>query len=45
MEPDRIDKIISIVGPAMSQQNKPIKAGLKAADMSTNQFIDMSIGL
>jgi len=45
MDPARIDKIIGIVGPAMASQGKAIKDGLKASDMSTNQFIDMSIGL
>jgi hypothetical protein len=45
MEPDRIDKIIKIVGPALAKSGKDIKSGLKPADMSTNEFIDMSIGL
>jgi hypothetical protein len=45
MEAERIDKIIGIVGPALATQGKEIKAGLKAADMSTNEFIDTSIGL
>jgi hypothetical protein len=45
MEPDRIDKIISIVGPALATTGKQIKDGLKASDMSTNEFIDMNIGL
>ena len=45
MDPARIDKIIGIVGPALASQGKQIKDGLKASDMSTNQFIDPSIGL
>jgi hypothetical protein len=45
MEPDRIDKIIGIVGPALAKTGKNIKPGLKASDMSTNDFIDPSIGL
>jgi hypothetical protein len=45
MEPDRIQKIIDIVGPALAKTGKPIKDGLKPADMSTNEFIDTSIGL
>ena len=45
MEPDRIQKIIDIVGPALAKTGKDIKSGLTPADMSTNQFIDMSIGL
>jgi hypothetical protein len=45
MDPARIDKIIGIVGPALASQGKQIKAGLKASDMMTNQFINPSIGL
>jgi hypothetical protein len=45
MDPARIDKIIGIVGPALASQGKQIKEGLKASDMSTNDFIDPSIGL
>ncbi len=45
MEPDRIQKIIDIVGPALAKTGKDIKTGLKPADMSTNDFIDTSIGL
>ena len=45
MEPERIQKIIDIVGPALKTQGKDIKAGLTPAEMSTNQFIDMSIGM
>jgi hypothetical protein len=45
MEADRIQKIIDIVGPALSKTGKDIKSGLTPADMSTNDFIDTSIGL
>jgi hypothetical protein len=45
MQPDRIQKIIDIVGPALAKSGKPIKDGLTPADMSTNEFIDTSIGL
>ena len=41
---DRIQKIIDIVGPHC-QGGKQIKAGLTPADLSTNEFIDPSIGL
>jgi hypothetical protein len=45
MEADRIQKIIDITGPELAKTGKPIKDGLKPADMSTNEFVDMSIGL
>jgi hypothetical protein len=45
MDPDRIQKIIDIVGPALAKTGKNIKPGLKPSDMSTNDFIDPSIGL
>jgi hypothetical protein len=45
MDPDRIQKIIDIVGPALAKTSKNIKPGLKPSDMSTNDFIDPSIGL
>ena len=45
MEASRIQKIIDIVAPALAKTDKPIKDGLKPADLSTNEFIDPSIGL
>jgi len=45
MEESRVQKIIDIVGPAVNSSGKPIKDGLKPADMITNEFIDSSIGL
>jgi len=45
MEDARIQKIIDIVGPALKTQGKDIKAGLTPADVATNEFVDMSIGL
>jgi hypothetical protein len=45
MEESRIQKIIDIVGPALAKGGKPIKDGLKATDLFTNEFVDPSIGL
>lgn len=40
----RVQKIIDIVTPIFAGQKKPVKAGLKPADLVTNEFIDTSIG-
>jgi hypothetical protein len=45
MEESRIQKIIDIVGPALAKGGKPIKDGLKASDLFTNEFVDPNIGL
>jgi hypothetical protein len=45
IEEARIQKIIDIVGPALAKTDKPIKDGLKPADLITNEFVDPSIGL
>ena len=46
MEPDRIQKIIDIVGPALAKRRaRPSRTASRRRDMSTNQFIDTSIGL
>jgi hypothetical protein len=42
---DRVAKIIHIVTPIYTGQNKPVRAGLKAEDIATNEFIDPSITL
>lgn len=42
---DRVQKTIDIDTPIFAGQGTPVKAGLKAADLVTNQFIDQSIGL
>ena len=42
---DRVQKTIDIDTPIFASQATPVKAGLKAADLVTNQFIDQSIGL
>jgi hypothetical protein len=45
MDPARVNDLIAIAGPIFAAQGKPIKDGLKAEDIMTNQFIDTSIGL
>ncbi len=42
---DRVQKTIDIDTPIFAGQGTPVKTGLKAADLVTNQFIDKSIGL
>ncbi len=42
---DRVQKTIDIDTPIFASQATPVKAGLKAADLVTNQFIDTTIGL
>jgi hypothetical protein len=42
---DRVQKTIDIDTPIFASQATPVKTGLKAADIVTNQFIDQSIGL
>jgi hypothetical protein len=42
---ERIQRIIDITTPIFTAQRKPIKNGLRPADIATNQFIDPSIGL
>jgi hypothetical protein len=42
---DRVQKRIDIDTPIFAGQGTPVKDGLKAADLVTNQFIDQWIGL
>ncbi len=42
---DRVNKLIALATPIYEGQGTPAKAGLKAEDIVTNQFIDPSIGL
>jgi hypothetical protein len=44
-DPDRVAKIIRIVTPIYTGQKKPVRAGLEAEDIATNEFIDPSITL
>lgn len=41
----RVDDLIKIAVPVYTAQDSPPKAGLKAEDIVTNQFLDPSIGL
>jgi hypothetical protein len=42
---NRVQKVIDIVQPIFTAQRKPIKAGIKPADIATNDFINPLIGL
>ena len=41
----RVDALIAKAIPVYTAQDSPPKAGLKASDIVTNEFIDTSIGL
>jgi hypothetical protein len=41
----RVDALIALETPIFASAAQPVKAGLKAGDVVTNQFIDTSIGL
>jgi hypothetical protein len=41
----RIQHLIDIMTPIFTAQNKPMKTGLKPADIVDNEFVDSSIGL
>jgi hypothetical protein len=41
----RVQKIIDIVVPIYTSQKKPVRPGLRPADIATNEFIDRGIGL
>jgi hypothetical protein len=41
----RVQKIIDIVRPLFAAEKKPVKSGLRPADVATNDFIDPRIGL
>jgi hypothetical protein len=41
----RVDALIALETPIFAKAAQPVKAGLKASDVVTNQFIDPSIGL
>ena len=45
MQNDRIQRMIDILTPILAAQRKPVKEGLKPADLYTNEFINPSIGL
>lgn len=45
MQDDRIKRMVDILTPVFAAQRKPVKEGLQATDLFTNEFIDQSIGL
>jgi hypothetical protein len=45
MDEARVQKVIDQLAPIYAAAGKPIKEGLKAADIATNQYIDEGIGL
>jgi hypothetical protein len=45
MDEARVQAIIDDLAPIFEKDGKPIKAGLKAADVATNEYVDLSIGL
>jgi hypothetical protein len=45
MQNERIQRMIDILTPIFAAQHKPVKDGLKPADLYTNEFINPSIGL
>jgi hypothetical protein len=45
IDPGRIGRLIAILSPILASQRKPIKAGLAAADVVTNAYIDPAITL
>lgn len=45
MQPDRVKRMVDILTPVFASQRKPVKDGLRAEDLFTNEFIDSSVGL
>lgn len=43
VDPDRVQQLLDIVQPIYTEQGLPVKDGLKATDLYTNEFIDTSI--
>jgi hypothetical protein len=41
----RVQKIVDIVKPIFAAQRKPVRDGIKAEDLFTNEFVDPSIGV
>jgi hypothetical protein len=42
---ERVQRIVDVVTPIFAGQRQPVKEGLKADDLFTNEFIDTSISL
>jgi hypothetical protein len=45
MQTERVKRMVDILTPIFASQRKPVKEGLKAEDLFTNEYIDTSIGL
>jgi hypothetical protein len=45
IQDSRIKRMIDILSPIFAAQHKPVKDGLKPADLYTNEFINPAIGL
>jgi hypothetical protein len=41
----RVERMLEIVTPIFTAQRQPPRAGLKAGDIATNEFVDTSIGV
>jgi hypothetical protein len=45
MQPERVKRMVDILTPIFAAQHKPVKSGLRAEDLFTNEYIDQNIGL
>jgi hypothetical protein len=45
MQEQRVRRMIDILTPVFAAQRKPVKDGIKATDLFTNEYLDSSIGL
>jgi hypothetical protein len=45
MQPERVKRMVDILTPIFAAQHKPVKAGLRAEDLFTNEYINQNIGL
>jgi hypothetical protein len=45
MQSERVKRMVDILTPIFAAQRKPVKSGLRAEDLFTNEYIDQNIGL
>ena len=45
MQTERVKRMVDILTPIFAAQRKPVKAGLRAEDLFTNEYISQSVGL
>ena len=45
MQEDRVKRMLDILTPIFAAQRKPVKDGLQASSLYTNEYVDPSIGL